>query len=436
VFILPKHSVKGTSLWLQFIAETSFNRDSSYQVAATMPKNKEQIPTAMWTSALLIASQSFLFGFVFSCLNACLVTGDNNNGSDCYNGSDSTCPKGTMYNDINLSTFEAQLATSLTILGAWIGSLLGSGPSQQYGKRMTLLGNNTFFVVGAALSSIGNYYTLFIGRFISGLGVGIASGIPSVLLSEIATAETRGTITTIHQVMVTTGIFISGILGYGLVTYVEHGWQLIQAFAAIPAIGMILLQNYVPESPKWLLMQSNMALRPDTINKLHSMEQQQAGNGGGNATTPQYDSMTSTTSTQQGIVAAVKEHEMYSAVVKTLQPLRRPGHSIDQEIADTLADAKKEAVSQVDGADVTWGEVFSYRKGMVIGLGLMTYQALTGVNTVIFYSTTIFGLAGFSESIIGTSCVGLVNLCVTVLCSYLIDTMGRKILLLAGTYVM
>ena len=63
---------------------------------------------------------------------------------------------------------ETSLATSLTILGAWIGSLVCGGPSQQYGKKMTLLMNCSFFIVGAILSATGNIYGLFIGRFISG----------------------------------------------------------------------------------------------------------------------------------------------------------------------------------------------------------------------------------------------------------------------------
>lgn len=61
-----------------------------------------------------------------------------------------------------------------------------------------------------------------------GIGVGVASSIPSVLLAEVATAETRGTITTLHQVGVTFGIFVSALLGYAFVTYVNHGWQYIQ----------------------------------------------------------------------------------------------------------------------------------------------------------------------------------------------------------------
>ena len=63
-------------------------------------------------------------------------------------------------------------------------------------------------------------------------------------------------------------------------------------------------------------------------------------------------------------------------------------------------------------------------------------QALTGINSVIFYSTTIFGLAGFDQSIIGTSCVGALNLGMTIFTANIIDTMGRKVLLLRGTYTM
>lgn len=68
-----------------------------------------KIPFSMWRAALLITSQSFLFGYCFSCLNSCLVTGDNNDANDCYHGTDSSCPKGTIYNDIKLSTSKNKL---------------------------------------------------------------------------------------------------------------------------------------------------------------------------------------------------------------------------------------------------------------------------------------------------------------------------------------
>ena len=82
------------------------------------------IPLCMWRSALIISFQSFLYGYTFTCLNSCLVstiafcalaarlllcvmymkvTGDNNSSSDCFNKNDGTCPKGSIYNDIDLS---------------------------------------------------------------------------------------------------------------------------------------------------------------------------------------------------------------------------------------------------------------------------------------------------------------------------------------------
>lgn len=63
-------------------------------------------------------------------------------------------------------------------------------------------------------------------------------------------------------------------------------------------------------------------------------------------------------------------------------------------------------------------------------------QSMTGINSVIFYSTTIFGFAGFDESILATVSVGVVNVGATVLSNYLCDHTGRKTLLVTGTTIM
>lgn len=69
-----------------------------------MAHSAETVSTSMWKAAFLVTIQSFLYGFVFSCFNSCLLTGDNNIGSDCYHKTDSSCPAGTVYNDLNLTT--------------------------------------------------------------------------------------------------------------------------------------------------------------------------------------------------------------------------------------------------------------------------------------------------------------------------------------------
>lgn len=66
---------------------------------------------------------------------------------------------------------EASLATSLTVIGGWIGCLMATYPSEKYGRKTTLLANNSMFIIGAALSASGNLPALFVGRFVSGITV-------------------------------------------------------------------------------------------------------------------------------------------------------------------------------------------------------------------------------------------------------------------------
>jgi MFS family permease len=129
------------------------------------------ITRSMWMATFLVASQSFLYGYVMVALNPCLVTGPGNDGSSCYHNDDNNgagCPPGTIYNDLNLSTIEASVANAVFVIGAWIGSLVGSMPSEAYGRKKSLLGNGIFFLIGGLLSASGVFALLFLGRFVSG----------------------------------------------------------------------------------------------------------------------------------------------------------------------------------------------------------------------------------------------------------------------------
>jgi len=348
------------------------------------------------------------------------VTGDNNSGSDCYNKLDSSCPKGTIYNDLNLSTTEASLATSLIVIGAWIGCLIGSKPSEVKGRKWTLLANNVFFLVGAALTCSGNLALLFIGRFISGLGVGISSVVPPVTLSEIAAPANRGVITTMHQLVLTLAIFIVSIVGYGFVTYVNHGWQYVQAFAMIPSFIMLAMSSLVPESPKWLLQQY--------ANEEHTS----SSNSHSDTNNPMALQITST-SFSEGPRPTDSNNANLQLARVTLKRLRNETADIDAEINMLLDEVRADAAMD---RNVSWSEVFACRQACIIGCGLLFFQAMTGINSVVFYSTTIFGLAGFNEAIVGTACFGITNFLMTFVAAWLIDQTGRRILLLSGTYVM
>ena len=72
---------------------------------------------------------------------------------------------------------------------------------------------------------------------------------------------------------------------------------------------------------------------------------------------------------------------------------------------------------------------------LIIGIGLMLIQQMTGINTVIYYAPTIFEMAGFKSavaSITATMSVGIINVLFTVVSIMLIDKLGRKPLLYIG----
>ena len=84
----------------------------------------------------------------------------------------------------------------------------------------------------------------------------------------------------------------------------------------------------------------------------------------------------------------------------------------------------------------SWSEVFRWKKAVIIGCGLMFFTTMTGANTVFFYSTTIFGFAGFNYGILATVLVGGTNFVTSMYAATIIDDMGRKTLLLGGTFIM
>lgn len=94
----------------------------------------------------------------------------------------------------------------------------------------------------------------------------------------------------------------------------------------------------------------------DTLSKLHSLHPN--------------DALQSSSFSNN--VQAVSQNEMYPTVAAMLKNLRPAGHDVDAEIAQLINDVKNDAANQA--GDVTWSEVFAYKKGTLVGVGLMFFQ--------------------------------------------------------------
>ena len=72
-----------------------------------------------------------------------------------------------------------------------------------------------------------------------------------------------------------------------------------------------------------------------------------------------------------------------------------------------------------------------------VGVGIMFVQICTGINTIIYYTTTIFKIAGFSSTIgaiYATIGIGTVNFLMTLVAIFFTDKWGRKPLLYIGLW--
>src|SRR5699024_5693357 len=110
-------------------------------------------------------------------------------------------------NDIPLTSFTEGLVVSSMLIGAIFGSGFGGPLSDKFGRRRLVFMISILFIIGAlTLASAPNMVTLVVGRLIIGLAVGGSTAIVPVYLSEMAPTESRGSLSSLNQLMITIGI--------------------------------------------------------------------------------------------------------------------------------------------------------------------------------------------------------------------------------------
>jgi SP family galactose:H+ symporter-like MFS transporter len=116
---------------------------------------------------------------------------------------------------------------------------------------------------------------------------------------------------------------------------------------------------------------------------------------------------------------------------ETLRVLRRDPRLADEELSQLRSDLQREARAK-RLADLKTSRL---DRPMIIGVGLAIFQQVTGINTVIYFAPSIFkaaGLGSVSATILATAGIGLVNVLMTLVAIRLIDSAGRRALLLTG----
>ncbi len=278
----------------------------------------------------------------------------------------------------NLSTAGQSLVAGIVLVGAIIGAMVAGSLSDRFGRRRVILVTALAFVIGALISAAAGSVmaTLLEGRLLIGIAIGVASMLTPLYLAEISPTASRGAVTSLNQLCITLGILVSYLVGYSFAAMPE-GWRWMLGLGAVPgailAAGMLVL----PESPRWL-----------------------AG------------------------------HDRIGEAEAVLRRLRASPVEVADELATLRTDFRRS-----DGRLVPWSALLAprLRPALIVGIGLAMFQQITGINTVIYFAPQIFEAAGLSSasvSILATAGVGVVNVALTLVSMWLIDRVGRRLLLL------
>ena len=275
-----------------------------------------------------------------------------------------------------LSIFQQELAVSSVLVGAAVLAITGGSLSDRFGRRKMLLITSVVFIAGALVcAAAGSIQILILGRVVVGMGIGLASSVVPLYISEISPAKARGWQVSLFQLAITVGILAAYVADYAFTPSAAWRWML--GLAVIPGAllgtGMLCL----PETPRFLARHGHFDLARTVLIKIRGTEDIE--------------------NEFQEIKAASQESALRGHVSDLLLPALRPA--------------------------------------LMIGIGLAIFQQVTGINTIIYYAPYIIRTAGISSiqgSILATAGIGTVNVVMTLVSMWLIDRVGRRPLLLTG----
>lgn len=127
--------------------------------------------------------------------------------------------------DFDLGRVEQELIVSATIFSAIIGAFSGGIFNDILGRRAVILISSIIFMAGSGILAVAKSTSILIlGRFVIGLGVGLASMTVPVYIAEAAPSEYRGMLVTINNLFITGGQFIASVID-GVFSNTTEGWR-------------------------------------------------------------------------------------------------------------------------------------------------------------------------------------------------------------------
>lgn len=153
--------------------------------------------------------------------------------------------------------------TSVLQLGGIVGSLSAGVLGEIISRKYTMFIACLWVILGSYLyvgAHEGMSSLLYAGRFFTGLGVGLFSGVGPLYNAELSAPEMRGLLVSFYQFATILGIMLSFWVGYcsNFIGGTGEGqtnlaWRLPSIIQGIPAVALAIGIWFMPFSPRWLV---------------------------------------------------------------------------------------------------------------------------------------------------------------------------------------
>ncbi|POW05329.1 hypothetical protein PSTT_09796 [Puccinia striiformis] len=305
------------------------------------------------------------------------------------------------------------LLTASYTLGGFIGSVYASKLAETRGKRNTLLISAVSIAIGSLLMSLSNFFLMIlIGRTIIGIGCGINTVLVPIFLSEISPIAIRGSVGVMNQLGIVFGIFSSQLVGLPLSR--PFAWRWIFIISSAVSTLQVLTAPLVTEKFEWLIVDPNSSVTHDHPNLVSDSDQHDRERDRSNSNL-----------TARGSTSFDSSPDQDFERVALLNPTTvRPNQHLLPETRSTVEPLSVRQLLQ------RWKEDPALATGMKIVLITQFAQQLSGINAVLYYSTSIMKSVLPTQAIYISLFVTAINVIMTFPAIFLVDRLGRKFLLL------
>mmetsp|Transcript_174164 Transcript_174164/g.558473 ORF Transcript_174164/g.558473 Transcript_174164/m.558473 type:complete len:549 (+) Transcript_174164:65-1711(+) len=288
--------------------------------------------------------------------------------------------------DITMDTDQAEHVVSITMLFAAIATVFGIPANSLLGRKPVIMFSAVLYIAGSvAVAAASSVVELLVGRAVLGVAIGFASGTVPMYSAELSPPDLRGMIVTLNDLNIVVGQLFAAMVNV-IFRHYAGGWRWSMGFAALPATVLFVGVCFLPESPRWLAMKGRRADAEAVLRLLYDRE------------------------------------DVSGPLEDILTAISLEGEEKDSKRG--FGGLMKRGFGKLGSI---WG-VKEIRRAAVLGIGLMAMNQFSGINTVMYYSTTILVQAGFSQDasiwLAAMCCAAqLVGVCVSVAS---MDTAGRR----------